>query len=681
MKRWILNILLVVSLFYITDTNIENKINQKVSADIKMSYVYDNQLTQNQNALKLVAEQYYNRGQYIQYDDYRKAVGDYSPELATEDNTLYVVCGAFIYDVYRVTYNVRDNLIVNNGLSSTERISTFARNNKNNSAYKPYIVYAEFSDTYRTDFQNFILNYEKNLQVGDVVAYLHTSTEGHTMLYIGNGEFIHAGGNNYNLSNKTDRIEGSNTAIRKSRISEMYANKELIFENRTFTSFVVLRPLQNNNLQITSNTAARMNLGNLVMNKVSSIGTKVSVNKGDQIKYTITVTNQNAETKVINVNDVVPTNSVFLSCNSCTIAGQEIHWYNVSVPSGSKVTFQYTVQVSNTNGEVNSSKTNISGFVINTIRHQIKPTLSTSKQNTLANAIKTTKPSNGNSLKKIYSSVGINIDWMGDISDQVINSMFSQIQITTSPTYTTLVNDYYGGRYFSSPIESTSRDNLYPGKDVTFKNLAIGDMLLVSSFNQIQAAYPYRLSAINGSVQNKIYIYVGNNTLYDYNTATLLTQSTSQAILTSLLGEYKYMVLRPSYNGITSSTTTVTPNNQNQSNGNSKNTGNVENNQNSNDVVKDAGTNTINSESNEESNDTQQSSDNNTQNSENTSSSNSTNKSELNIENTDNSTNEEQTIENPNTSSSFLKNSDIIVVIILIVIFITYLVYTQKFER
>ena len=527
-------------------------------------------LTEKQNVLIHTAEAYYNRKETIQYDKYKSTAGYVIPEQASIQNPLYLVCGAFVYDVYRYGFEVQNNFIVNNNLSVSGKTTKFVKDHLNDAAYKDYIVYTDFGGVGNinyTDLSDFL---KTEAQIGDVFVYMDKiGVEGHTMLYIGNQTFIHVAGQNYLLGTYTDQIEtGKYTAVRKNTVSEMETNSKYLF-GKEISSVVVLRPMANPNLTPSDQALKRLSLGNLKIDKVSSIPPKVSLNLGNQITYSITIENNNTQISSLEIQDTIPQNTKLVSCTNCNKTGSSLRW-NVSIAPNTKKTVSYTVEVTENGKEIISSHTTVSGIEINAIRHQSKRTFTLAQRKEFVSHIQKLYQ-NYNSgqrfdLNDLYKKFDSDFSWF-DSNKNYFEEIKGIDQVkplsvgTTSNVYSLLVDDFYGGRYFPSPHSIKTLDKYYPSRNVTFDNLVEGDILLVNFFVNQQANDPYQIGEVkNSDLINKLYIYIGNQQFASYYPDfKLLTTTESQNVLSRLLGEYQYMVLRPSYKAIAENVINPTP--------------------------------------------------------------------------------------------------------------------------
>jgi len=419
----------------------------------------------------------------------------------------------------------------------------------------------------QADLSDFL---KTEVQIGDVFVYMDkTGVEGHTMLYIGNQTFMHVAGQNYLLGTYTDQIEtGKYTAVRKNTVSEMETNSKYLY-GKEISSMVVVRPMANPNLTPTDQALKRLSLGNLKLDKVSSIPPKVSLNVGDRITYSITVENNNTQISSLEIQDTIPQNTKFVSCTNCNQTGSSLRW-DVSIDPSAKKTVSYTVEVTDNGKEIISSQTTVSGVKLNAIRHQSKRTFTLAQRKEFAAHIQklyqNSSAGNRFDLKELYKKFDSNFSWFDSNKDYFaeikgIDQVKPISAGAVSDAYSSLVDDFYGGRYFPSPHGIKTLDKYYPSRNVTFDNLVEGDVLLVNSFVNQKANDPYQIGEVkNSDIVNKLYIYIGNQQFAAYYPDfKLLTTAESQNVLSRLLGEYQYMVLRPSYKTFAENVVNPTP--------------------------------------------------------------------------------------------------------------------------
>lgn len=520
-----------------------------------VSVLAEGNLTEKQKVLINTAEAYYNRKDAVQYDKYKSTVGYVIPEQGNEQNTLYLVCGAFVYDVYRYGFEVKNNFIVNNNLSTSLKTTQFVKKHLNDTEYKDYIVYTDFSGTGKVDYAELSNFIKTEMQIGDVFVYMDkTGLEGHTMLYMGDQTFIHSAGQNYLLGTYTDKKEtGKYPAVRKSTVSEMESSSKYLF-GKEISSMVVLRPMANENLTPTSQALKRLSLGNLIMDKVSSISPKISVNIKDQITYSISVENNNSVSSSVEIQDMVPNNTKFVTCTECSQSGSSIHWNLVIAPNAKK-TVSYTVEGTEGSGEVLASHTTVSGVELNTIQHLIKKTFTVDQRKNFTFYVQKLYQSGKQfDLKDLYKEFDVDVSWFNSSKNyfeeiEGIDQVKPTIDNTTFHVYQLLVDDFYGGRYFPSPHSIKTLDTYYPSRNVTFDNLIEGDLLFVNSFVNQKANDPYQIKEVDSlDIINRLYIYMGNQQFASYYPDFQILDTTeSQTVISKLLGEYQYMVLRPSF--------------------------------------------------------------------------------------------------------------------------------------
>jgi hypothetical protein len=124
------------------------------------NYVIENNIKLNGNrqtdeAFNVIANDYYEKGKYIQYDKLKmdnkgtkttnRRQVNIKPEDINKNNIVYMDCSSFIYNVYKEAYDVDplNLLLVNNG--DTNSFSTYnlakLRTEKVNGLYSKALIY------------------------------------------------------------------------------------------------------------------------------------------------------------------------------------------------------------------------------------------------------------------------------------------------------------------------------------------------------------------------------------------------------------------------------------------------------------------------------------------------------------------------------------------------------------
>ena len=163
--------------------------------------------TPEQEALVVVAEAYYARRVYLQYEDTRMVQGNVvqptyyrwqrhenSPETLSSQYTGYTNCAAFCYDVYKEAFDLDIIHWYTAALDKATDMHVFyhAITGKETDAEKKEIE-QRFRDT---------------IQPGDILNCIHKGQDsGHAMLYVGDGKILHSTGTVYNYDTNKDMME------------------------------------------------------------------------------------------------------------------------------------------------------------------------------------------------------------------------------------------------------------------------------------------------------------------------------------------------------------------------------------------------------------------------------------------------------------------------------------------
>ena len=230
----------LLTLMFINLINIPSKIEIKEENAIDKVYSANNEINMVtfRNALKEVAYSYYMRGKFIQYNSMKGNPSWFSPEEATSQNINYLVCSAFVKNVYYDLLGVKlppytENLL-EYAKDNVGKKEVIAYGKRENNALK-LNVYDENSENNYTVVTNpttdDVLKY---LKCGDVITY-----SGHTMLvydliYDNNGlvkdaYIIESGHGNgaYNAITKMPKafsIESANISFGTANTHSLYYN-------------------------------------------------------------------------------------------------------------------------------------------------------------------------------------------------------------------------------------------------------------------------------------------------------------------------------------------------------------------------------------------------------------------------------------------------------------------------
>lgn len=241
-----------------------------------------------QQALKNVAESYYLNRNYIRYSIADRIIGA-KPEVATPQNTLYLDCSGFVYNVYKNTFadgwHKNDN--ASEPLDKTLKMMEEA-NKYCNKAYRNVINTENLESRYILCYTDDIQKIAKNnyidkingiLEVGDVFVYRYNAiNNGHTLLYIGNGELIHV-------------TSAGTVAVQKTTVDKSLKNVVANYED---VEFAIFRPLNTTYLkkaELTDYAKLKNEIPMLSIHRIGSAKHLGSVARGSTLTFELELRN------------------------------------------------------------------------------------------------------------------------------------------------------------------------------------------------------------------------------------------------------------------------------------------------------------------------------------------------------------------------------------------------------
>ena len=301
-----------------------------------------------QEAVIKTALAFLDRGKYIQYDDtrfntsvaiYRWEVGLKSPEDYTSQLTGYTNCAAFTYDVYKSALGYDIGAYTTASLTAkgtSMRKYTYIPTGKETSDEKAAV---------EADFR-------ANLQIGDIIVVRYNGDKegnGHAMLYVGDQvlgsgkDIIHSTGGNYNYKNFSEYTESGGT-VQTMSTKSLFSPGSSLYTFSKLKSLCLIRPLNTYKGSVPENTQNRIrNMEGIVAEKLSSHIKSMTVNPGEQMTFTFSVTNKNDKPVTLQIRDVVSANCTYLSgCEQ--VSGDNLTW-ELTVPAKGKASVSYVVQV------------------------------------------------------------------------------------------------------------------------------------------------------------------------------------------------------------------------------------------------------------------------------------------------------------------------------------------------
>ena len=237
------------------------------------------------------AKAYLARGKWVQYDQLsldrivrcsarRNAFAP--PEAAAEGRYLFLDCAAFVWACYFQTFDCRleADMVINMIDHLSARVFYYELTHEED---------AQQIDAVRRAFCSC-------LQPGDIISYERTFRAAHTVLYIGNGQFIHCtqehGFNGYNYEERRNVFdpEGGLRIDDLKVLTEDTSGKRYLFAD-TIKRFSVNRPLDILG-DPTDQTLIRFEKArDLYCSVYSSIGYGHTASRGEKVSYDVEVKN------------------------------------------------------------------------------------------------------------------------------------------------------------------------------------------------------------------------------------------------------------------------------------------------------------------------------------------------------------------------------------------------------
>ena len=465
-------------------------------------------LTETQRIIVETAKYYLLRGEWLQYDDTyyapqtnlgnesRWEAGMNTPEEYTRDKFGYINCAAFTHDVYWTVFGRE----LPSSMYTTRNLTNYSAGN-NMRVYS----FTRTVDQVHTEQEKATVQREflETLQPGDIMVTRRAETNGHAMLYIGDGKFIHSTGSSYLYVNSAGvGQEQAEPTIRFNRVMDYFfdetSEKGYVFG--PVTNLCIVRPLNNSTwagYSVTENSTNRVeNLSGIIAEKLSSVGNAVSVNAGDEITYTFSIKNTNSHDVTLAISDIVPENTEYVS-GADTVDGDNLSW-SVTVPAGESVSVSYTVRVKTDaafGDEITSDSAKIGGVLFKSYTTYVRRTLTEAEQESILAAVAALR-AEGTTLKglalvnEIYKRAlgveGIFADTAlltvtegaeGIFTTEGVNKLSNGNQpftLSSSGKYLDmLIPSLFGGRLLSTG----HRDNRRTAMAVE-SNLVIGDVVL-----------------------------------------------------------------------------------------------------------------------------------------------------------------------------------------------------------
>ncbi len=515
--------------------------------------VADADLNEAQKAVIATAEAFLMRGPRLQYNDndtpYKsQAIQTHAPEDCTSTEWQYTNCAMFTYDCYY--FGLDYSLGGSNPKYSTDRQLDMT------GAVRPffYEVTGSEDDTKKEEVKQQFLS---TLQPGDIIVYRYTTSSGHSMLYVGNGTIIHSSGDSFKAysSDSATGYENYEASIRYMQAMNFFdgpeGSRRLVFGGG-IAKFGIIRPLAIRNDNTASETSRnRMeNLKGISIEKVASQSSTVTVSKGGNITYTFNIYNSNDVAKTLNITDVVPENTTFVSgCDN--VSGNNLSW-TVSVPADEIISISYTVKVNDDVADgttIVAEQAKAGGVPVRCHKIYVGNTLTAEQQELfktkaleLINSTSTTERDAALINKMYKEALGVDNALPYTSDSSIRSALFNNACQSTSGTVNTSATGmskyiaptmYYGRRTYTMDGSSTARVELWGGDRAVLGrscHLVVGDILVKVNSSNLH-----------------FYLYLGGETFYRINSTNFGKQyDVNRYFEYVYAAAYHGVVLRPS---------------------------------------------------------------------------------------------------------------------------------------
>lgn len=507
--------------------------------------------TEEQKALVATAQSFLLRGDKVQYVSFKNAassayIGIKSPEDHTTDNYGPMQCSGFAYEVYYQALGMEIKY-QDEKLITAENMRKYAPELK----IRKYLMTCQKSAEYTEEDKERITNEILDLlEPGDILI-VDSSSGGHVMLYVGNGNIIHADGSSYNTATYTETYEAT---VRQRRFKDYFCVEGAygyLFGSdvgKKVTELCVVRPLDIFEGEIPEVTKNRMkNLSGVMAQKLSSHNISLTADVGEEITYTFEIYNQNDHEVTLAVSDVVPAKSEYVR-GAEKVDGDALSW-QVTIPANTRQNVSYVVKVAadaKAGDEIVSESGLVGGVPVNCLSVTVGNALSAAERETLKSIIATYKPSEGANgfamVNDIYKQAfgwepvfthtdfeemyqgedglfGYETEWVNDV-------MQFWLAVQEDSPYSGMVAPRLLGGFGTE--EGVKRGPIVmPPKE---QQLVVGDIFVAKSLNK-----------------QGLYLYAGDGVFYDLLNGYAVDDRTVQGRIEYFLNtNMAYVVLRPS---------------------------------------------------------------------------------------------------------------------------------------
>lgn len=505
----------------------------------------DLKLSKEQQALISTAQSYLLRGDKLQYVSFsglssENYIGVNSPENYTDDNYGPIQCSGFCYDVYKQALGMElkyEDIYVNSTAEMFE--------------YSPamnilkYVMYCNYSNSYTDSDKERITNEILDmLEPGDILVVRRAGNSGHAMLYVGNGNIIHASGDIYNTKTRSDNYEAT---VRQMRFKDYFCIEGMggyLFGadvGKRVEKFCVIRPLDIYDGEIPEATKNRMeNLSGVMAQKLSSHNISLTADIGEEITYTFEIYNQNDKEITLDVSDIVPEKCQYVS-GADNVNDNNLSW-KVTIPANTRKKVSYTVKVSEDakKGDIIVSNGGLVGGVpVNCPGVTVNNSLTSEQQKKLTETIKEYNfQKDATAIETVNDIYKKALGWDNVFTDNDFdeiyggkNGIFSQeedgLSLREDSKYSSMVAPKLCGGY-GTKEGKLGKTIVMPAKEQQF---VVGDILVCKFADN----------------ERCLYLYAGEGVLYDLLNGYNIDERTVQGRMEYFLRtDLAYAVLRPS---------------------------------------------------------------------------------------------------------------------------------------
>ncbi|MBO4668296.1 MAG: DUF11 domain-containing protein [Bacilli bacterium] len=381
------------------------------------------------------------------------------------------------------------------------------------------------------------------------------------MIYVGNNTFLHCTGSSfvynsdpatsYDQATSTERNNGAIQTLSADNVFVNTSHSRYLFTAEN-TSFSVIRPLARTGLVLTEQATLRAFIPDIVIEKSATTPHMSTVARGEDITYSITLTNKGTST----YSNLVIRDAISALCsykadtinNSGLVAGRDVTWSGINLAPSASITLSYTVTVNNDatiGGIIESYSATVNCVLTNKIYHTIGG-FSASDYSDLTSAA--------------TALIGSNYD--GDTSDglkvaiDLYYNAFGYYFVNSSTTATNIDNSLIYSNRENNTIDTTSgyyplvNPNFYGG--LLIKNGLVTDNLRIRNNkpSYFETGDIIIETDNHSGVVKKLYIYISESEIIgldgDNNVAVIYsTTDAVESFLSQMIGYHRYVVLRP----------------------------------------------------------------------------------------------------------------------------------------